>query len=442
MAAWTPRIHFDGDLLNGTSAFPTFTPGQPVSGKVLYSVAAKKDIDEVTITLKGKCFTWIKKRRGGQNAGYHVDKEKIELFRYQQTLFRGPYSVQGTDFEWPFSFQLPETTSYIRDQGSDNVLYNANPQPLPPSVDVQEGGMRASMKAIVSYELKVKINPNKLLHSEKVVQPLIIIPLSRSYLPRPISTAVSFGRQEWSSSQLRPEQHTFKQKIGHIFSSDPSLRTPEINFVATAYVPQASSIWQPLSISLSIQHQITGPTDPEKPVLVLEQVVVQLKAYTNLRVSSLFGGHNEIAKTYLGETRIPGQHTVLPLDNQPIQVTENLRLADCTREVWRLAPSFSTYTINQSYSLKIMGRVQHPETRHVFNFEAKIPFEILPMDNPSSTIQTPPPESMTQEVYMAAPTYELATGPSSPPLYPGPWNQEASFQPNQLDEKWPQRALY
>lgn len=427
MAKSNPSIQFDSDPLNGSGPFPTFVPGQTVSGKVTYAVQTQKRIDEVVIILKGKCFTWIKRSNGNNSTVY---KEKIVLFRFRETVFRGPYEMQSANFEWPFSFVLPESTNHVR--GNPNsALYTDGPQPLPPSVDVQNEGFGSHCKAIISYDLKVKVNPDRLLHSEKVSQRLVVVPYSSSPLPQPVPTRVIFDTQEWTSKQLRPEQHSFKQKMSHVFSNDPSLKTPTIRFGATAHFPRAASIWQPMPISFSIQHRRMGPTDPENPVLVLDSVQLELKAYTNLQVSGTFSNHDSSAKSSLGSHTIRGQHVLLPLDDQPIQVTDNFRLVDLCRE-WRLTPSFGTYTINQSYTLKLTAYVRHPDTGHVFKLETKTPFEIRPIENPNAgTTAAPVPQIEPSD--MPAPTYELATA-SSPPNYPGPSYQEPSFAGSSYQE--------
>lgn len=414
-------ITLDGDLGQHASSFPTFTPGQTISGKVSCSFLAQKTVDVVLIILEGKCHTDVVRKSGNGNRVHH--RETIQMFRLETILFKGEYKVQPSTLEWPFSFVIPKYSSFDRGRrGDGDANFESGPQPLPPSLDVHSGGHRP-IKAQVTYNLRAQLNPGIFSLKESVL-PINIIPLSNSPLPPPDSTPIRMNRQEWRSGLLRPAKHTFKQKMNHVFSSDPSLKRPSITFQPTTYMPRAASIWQPLPLAFSIQHHITGQTDPESPPLLLDSVKLQLKQYTAVRVKALISGYTDNGKSALVVFPIRLSAVPLPLDNLPVQITDQLRLADMLPEVHRLAPTFKTYIINQSYSLKMTALIRHADTGHIFKAEAKTPFQILPTEGPSIGEQLTPSFSPADQ----APAYEPHGAAVLPPYDAGEGSSRVPYQ--------------
>lgn len=418
-------ISLDGYIHKGTGDFPTYVPGQRVSGKVHFLLQAQKDIESIVIEFEGKCYTRVK-RTNGNNTTYH--SETIDLFRFSQTLFRGPYTMQPISKEWPFSFTIPESSSFSRDHsGRDSIIYDSKPQRLPPSLDIHPASGK-SIKAMVYYHLTAKINPNAFMGKKETVLPIVLVPFSKTPPSEPSKVPIWINQQVYRSSSLRPEKHSFKQKMSHVFWSDPSLKTPCVNFAPKAYLPTSASIWQPLPIEISIQHVPTGPTDPEKPTLILDAVTLQLKQYTVVRVKSTFGNYGDDMGKSMLATHTIRAGTILPLDGHQIEISNTFRLADMLKEVYRLAPSFFTYTINQSYSLKMIATVRHEESGHRYNFDAKTKFTILPMYDPNPS---------RPELVVTSPTTVASPSEDSPaytfdnielPAYEGPSSSSSVWQ--------------
>lgn len=380
------NISLDRDFLNGTGTFPTFLPGQVVSGKVNFTVHAEKNIDLVNITFEGQCFTEVVENShtgtGNRSTRY---REKIPLFTFTTELFRGPFKMSPTEMEWPFSFTFPESTQFFRSgHHGEDTFYDPGHQPLPPSLDVEASSIHP-LKARVVYSLTAAVNPQSLLGSKEFVMPLVLLTVSKDPLAPPQNVAIRTDDQHWRSSSLRQEELSFKQKMKHVFSNDPALQTPCISFKSTSHMPRAASIWQPLSLAASIQQKITGPNDPKDPTLLLDNVHIQLKQYTSVRVKGTVFSNRSDRTSQVLATRDHRPKIKLALDDTPTPCFDAFKLADLLPETYRLAPTFKTYTINHSYMLKMVIMVYHQESGHYFKYQTKTPFVILPMDDPRAS---------------------------------------------------------
>lgn len=391
---------------------PTFAPGEVVSGIVRFTLVEQKKIDLIVIILEGEVFTDVVRKSGNNSRSHH--KEKIPLFMMSKTLFTGPYTMQQNCLEWPFSFTLPERTTIKReDHRADDINFDPGHQPLPPSTDIECGGIRP-IKARVSYCLKAVINPYSLLRSKEFPLPIIVAPLSPDALAQPTLSALRVEEQFYRSNSLRVEQHSFKQKMKHVFGDDPSLKTPAVNFRPAVYLPKAASTSQPFPIALSINRIMSSTNDPENPVLILDQIHLRLKQYTSVRVKSLVGNYNDDGSQDVAQQLI-SPRVQLPLDGTYVKIKDLFQISKMRRDPMPLPPSFKTYTINQHYKLKVAIHVSlvHPNTRHIYQFDAETAFTLLPSE--ACSLLPPFAQQAPDELQ---PSY--GSDGAAPPAYDGP----------------------
>lgn len=376
---------------------PYYRGGDTISGVLTYRIPSQETLDGVVVILKGKMSAEIV-RGAGESRRRHT--EKIELFRSQQTLYSGSYTIQPQTMSWPFSLTFPEYTQFTRSNGVGDPTYENEPHPLPPTIAVRNGSGRAKGK--IEYTLKVKINPDRLLHSDSKKLALDVVSTTREppVAPVPIVHPLDFTR--WSSSSLRPEQHTFKQKLAHVFTSDPSLATPVIKFLCSVQIPARAEPWTPLPISLSLKHILETPNDPAEPTLVLEQVDLQLKSYSHIRVKALVSGRGECTSSVVATktlhpspsspaattpsknlpARLNAHVLRLPLDNTPVVVTQDFTLASMNQTDSGIVPDFSSYIVAHAHRLKITASIRHQESGQLFSVEGpKLGFEVLPWEH-------------------------------------------------------------
>ncbi|KAJ9627896.1 hypothetical protein H2203_003115 [Taxawa tesnikishii (nom. ined.)] len=339
---------------------PYYRGGDTISGVLTYRIPSQETLDGVVVILKGKMSAEIV-RGAGESRRRHT--EKIELFRSQQTLYSGSYTIQPQTMSWPFSLTFPEYTQFTRSNGVGDPTYENEPHPLPPTIAVRNGS-------------------------------------GPPVAPVPIVHPLDFTR--WSSSSLRPEQHTFKQKLAHVFTSDPSLATPVIKFLCSVQIPARAEPWTPLPISLSLKHILETPNDPAEPTLVLEQVDLQLKSYSHIRVKALVSGRGECTSSVVATktlhpspsspaattpsknlpARLNAHVLRLPLDNTPVVVTQDFTLASMNQTDSGIVPDFSSYIVAHAHRLKITASIRHQESGQLFSVEGpKLGFEVLPWEH-------------------------------------------------------------
>jgi hypothetical protein len=297
--------------------FNTFVPGQMVSGKVVYSPPYQIDIDRIEIVFKGKCFTLIKEQHSNGTSTYTTKyPEKIVLMRLSEDLFRGPSTLQHGRYEWPFSFRIPDRAIYHRKAQSRDGRFQMGEQSLPPSFKLESESHSHPPEAKVSYELKVKINPGKMrLRSTQLVHEIIVWPISKTPLPAPVpSQCYCTGDGRFKSNKLRPEKHTFKEKLSHVFTSDPSLKTPEINLAASITMPHSVGISQQMPLEISCKYKKIGENDPEQPELTIFDCQVVLKSYVSVRAMGTITDHHKDGKQTVISRTIPGNNSRVPLD--------------------------------------------------------------------------------------------------------------------------------
>lgn len=372
----TVEILLDNDLYNGKSSQPTFVPGQAISGRVVYTPASRKNIDEVIIILSGRCYTVIRRPDVGGGFGKDSYTEDIELFRTTRTLLTGPYTLQNRTV-WQFGFILPNETNYARSTGKDNWLYHDDPHELPPSVRSAGDGHTARL----TYSLKVVVNPGSHLHSEDWTLPINVTNCSYQSLPAPESLQCMFEEVSHQKfKQTTTEKASLRVRIGHAFRKD-SFHSPSVPFVANAYMPAAASMTQPLPISLSIQ----SIPNAKASRLTLTTAVLELTAKTHLRVNLRQTDYDEKIWEEIGHRTIIETSVPLPANGEATKVPKSVRLADLVpdQDRHRISPSFKSYTVNRSYYLKLHASVHDALSDHTFHIESRIPFLILPMEHPS-----------------------------------------------------------
>ncbi|KAK6006500.1 hypothetical protein QM012_006910 [Aureobasidium pullulans] len=353
----------------------TFVPGQSISGKVVYTPRAQVDIDHVVIICKGTCFTRITERNGNTTSYY---TEKIILFRNLETIFRGPHTIPAGTYVWPFQFQLPASANYSRKSHRRDDQYRLGDQELPPTFKLASSNPQAN----VTYKLKVKVNPGKFIHKTERTKELPVWSVSPVPLKPPVALdSYSEGDGRFKSNSLRPTQHTFKEKMRHAFTSDASLRTPEINIAVQFKMPRCVSATQYMPVELACKYTKMGQNDPESPELVLDGCTFSLKLYANVRASGLNDHHKSEKETVVSHT-IRDNQELLPLDGSFVPIWEPIRLADMTSHVHGLVPTFRTWTIGMCYKMVVKIRIRHVQTGHIWKLESKFPFEILPGEAP------------------------------------------------------------
>lgn len=199
-------------------------------------------------------------------------------------------------------------------------------------------------------------------------------PRSRDVVPALKSHLLK--EQRWRSSVLRPKKHTLKQKLRHVVTQNPSLRTPCIGLLPTVHCPESISPQQDIAVALSLQLIRPNPAvDPKHVDCSLQRLTVSIATYNTTLCRG--GIQPDITQDCRKCVNRRNLNTPLPLDGTPFSLVSTLRLnndAECIA-------SFSTFIIARSYTLDVEVTLKCGPKTFVVNSSTRL--EILPGTSPS-----------------------------------------------------------
>lgn len=366
-----------------------FTSGETVSGKLRLEYSKDEPIDVLRLSFSGNVHTLTKKiietvvstgPEGGamQRSSVISSRETVPLFGFNKTFINDHWTLPSEVCEWPFEFVFPELTQPYRpdlferpDKLSDRVgdlEFPEHPHPLPPSFSVKEGEYRAA----VEYELVARL---EFEGSGSPVEAYLTVAFGRSPDHAAIEPRVfpHVLEPQWQKHRcFRPRPHTLVQKIMHILTKRPDLRTPCVRFVPTLWIPDVVKMGQTISIVFGIEHIRERPVDPEELTLVIKALRVKL-VYTTAWVGELETYSHDLAFTLFSNVRMD---SVLPLDNDKSILVEGVLIPH------KGLPCFSTYTVRRDSYLNIEAviRCTKPLNAHKdnpFEISCKVPVELV-----------------------------------------------------------------
>lgn len=359
-----------------------FLPGETLSGNVVYNILKEQEqLQDASIEFTGKIYTEVTRNAGNNNRVR--EKEIVRLFHFRKSLYQGNYTMKAQTLSWPFEFQFPTAAGYTRRDDANPKFARSGSIPLPPSFVHETGSFNRRGNCYIKYKLKAYVNNTKTFGSKNIERPLILRHGETGPLPSPSLGSVQLPPASWQSRKLRQESHSFSQKMAHVFTSNPELRNPSINFQATLQVPTVTTESQPSDMTLSVKQMRHGPTDPEAPALVLADVRVFLEAETELRVErSLFSGsYYDDGWTAIRDCvfKAAPDRPPLALDGSPAVIIPDWRLADLRSRAQVVpVPDFSTWTVRHRNRLSIELDIIHPDSGHVFKLKTQFYCQVLP----------------------------------------------------------------
>ena len=342
-----------------------YRAGDTVSGSVrLVSQYAKgQDVDVGSIALS---FT------GKSTAAKHWPgiPYSITLFSFQKALFTGPkrlYApcklVGDTDRgSWSFAFTLPlDCSAFQGDSLPSSPPFNSDPnQPLPVSFkghNVQDGSCS------IVYELQATLVPpskDGYYTSEGCIEKVEV----HIYRPRNLQqpnfifntksanfahrTLLLLPREE---RKLAHRPHTIKEKL--------KLKTPSIEHLPKAVfdvriqTPSAAAIGQSLPLILHVGFNLEASTVP-RPIFHLKRITIYLCEETSIWGLKRAGEHESTRWT----KEIMLQEKEFETPRPRVEGHLDVRRVMDTIVNHGLSPTFRTFNIARTYSLKVFVRLE------------------------------------------------------------------------------------
>lgn len=399
-----------------------YRAGDTVSGCAYlvseYAKVQEVDVGSITIEFTGRSTT---------EKHWPRIPDSIKLFSFKKTLFTGPkrfhasYSqTQYTDRNsWPFSFTLSlDCSASRRDSIASSPYFNSDPnQPLPISFvdDSLHGGASCS----VMYELQAKLmSPSKDGHYtiEGCTKKIEI----SVYRPRSIEQP-NFNFNTKSATftyrslillprgerELAHRPLTIKEKLKLKPPSTEHL--PKAVFEIRLQTPSAAVIGQPLPLMLHVDYDLDASTVPP-PIFHLKRVDIHLCEETSIWGLRRVGGHESIR--WFKEITLHKKE----FETRRPQVGEHFDLRKVMDTVvdHDLTPSFKTFNIARTYSLKVFVRLECVGKEH-FVFGDYKRCTLLAEEYDAQTVAyNEPAPVMDDEDHDPPPPYHLVTQEAVP----------------------------
>lgn len=374
----------------------TYHPGQILSGTLTYNLSKQRTLNSITLTLRGKLEgNYVEIRTNSSLAltqgPRRPMKEVIRLFEDTRMLFNGPYDVPAQKFEWPFEFHIPPFVEHRRsdEKGRSKGFINDGWGELPPSFDWIDRTMIHDASIKIRYKLVASVQSGGLFGNEEREWPITIRRVSILPVPGLRSQPAEFGSGvSWKSHKLRVEGEKLgmRQRLKSVVSDDPALKMPGINFRAWVHMPRCFSATQKFDVGFGILYNKVEENDPEKPILLLENVRLILKSRTQMTIKR----GEFVGMTITGDRKCEGWQVVadhmvkfgvgkdqiLPLDGESVHVGEMCVGDWKNREGAVLLGNFVTWTVKYGYWLAVEASVRHKDTGKVFTLDTGFSVEL------------------------------------------------------------------
>ena len=404
-----------------------YRAGDTVSGSVtLVSQHAKGlevDVASITLTFTGKSTV----TKHWPRLPY-----SITLFSFERALFTGPKRLSApcrfvgcTDRDsWSFAFTLPlDCSAFQRDSLPSSLPFNSDPnQPIPISFkdhNVQDGSCS------IVYELQATLVPppkDGYYTSEGCIEKVEV----HVYRPRNIqqpnfifnTKSATFVHRSLlllprEERKLAHRPLTIKERLGLTTPSVEHL--PKAVFDIRVQTPSAAAIGQPLPLILHIGYNLEASTVPP-PIFHLKRITIHLCEETSIWGLKRAGEHESTRWTKEVMLQEKEFETLRPRVEGHLDIR---RVMD-TMVNHDLSPTFKTFNVTRTYSLKVFVRLECAGKDHLvfgdykrctlfaeeYDARAAAYREPAPIIDDEDNDPPPPYHFVTQE---AVPEYSIQT---------------------------------
>ncbi|KAI4214288.1 MAG: hypothetical protein LQ351_003041 [Letrouitia transgressa] len=355
-----------------------YKPGSVVSGLVEFLVDRDYDVEILMISFTGRLKTKITESSGNNSKIRH--RGRVQLFRVDQTLFKGPYTMHGKQ-KFPFQFTFPNTcNTYPRYPLSDyfqpSQLFNDDrDQPLPASFQYYSyaGFTRPEVDAYISYELEAKLFTGKTFSGDVTATQRLTLTRDRLVeVPDPGLTTRTH-RFSIRSKYLLPEFQDRKPSLMEKLSASfHSWEMPVTVFNIGLVMPKVAIVGQRMPLLLNLEHNVENSTAPAPPLIYLRKIKWELQARTYVRCVSASMFHSSDAMEpseddfRIADYAFP-EHSV-PL-SEHMNLVELLRRHNCSvQPATILSPTFKSFNISRSYRMNVKLSIECARQKLSYTF--------------------------------------------------------------------------
>ncbi|MCJ1353908.1 MAG: hypothetical protein MMC33_003895 [Icmadophila ericetorum] len=339
-----------------------YHPGDRVSGKVLLDTKEDIDVTRIFVKFEGRTASRAHRASGGDRQVHHG---RTTLFEEQQTVFNGNYTLRKQVYEWPFEFIFPTDCRHAKgDQFQDALNYNFDVDPeqgLPPTFLADDDSWNWFCRSSVVYELIATVESSKrklFKHSTDITytSPLFLLPPPTTGTPDSnfqLEKRTLFVQSMHLNPEIGSRSLTLKEKMS---SAIHHSHLPTATFDLSVQFPTYDLPGSSLPITISISHDLQRSTHGgEPPMVYLKRYELNLESTTKIRC---------IPATISLESSDPSPKWTQTLTSYtspekdlhvPIPEALDLRTHSSNRLLlpWHITPTFRTFNISRTYSLKL-----------------------------------------------------------------------------------------
>ena len=345
-----------------------YHPGDRVSGKLLLDAKEDIDVTSILVAFLGRTKTRAYRPSGGDR---QIHRGRVTLFEQQQTVFNGRYTLRKQVYEWLFSFVFPtDCRSWKGDQFQETNRpdFDINPaQELPPTFNDNHDSWSWLCNSYIQYELVATVEKpsGKLFHSSNLERtyPIILLPYppTSTLTPKFHTQCRTHSVQSMHlSPSIGSRPLTIKERMSAAVHHS---KLPTEVFQINAHFPTHGVPGTSLPITLDITHDLERSTHGgELPIIYLKTYELSLISHTYIRC---------VPAPFSIEFNDPSNDWTVTLTTYtprkedkdlhvPIPETLDLRTLDPNRLTLSpfIKPSFRTFNISRSYSLKLKLEIE------------------------------------------------------------------------------------
>ncbi|MCJ1378999.1 hypothetical protein MMC17_002098 [Xylographa soralifera] len=376
-------------------------PGSVISGYISLDTEKDIDIHRVHITFQGHAHVHVQRRK----SNYIHYADRINFFRDEQDVFKGPYTLRANTYQWPFRLAVPLNCQRLDVNparwGDTSLQINGIPsrikfntdlgQCIPPTFSDSNGGLDDNPCRIF-YNLGATLNPSRGGHRfqrqlDDQTEIHVAVPRANEHVdPRLERRRFRF---ETRSLHLNPSTGeaplSFREKLRSYLHSD---KLPRSVFIINFQIPTTTIIGSPLPLRIGVSHDFNASTAQIIPLVHLKKLSVELLPHTFTRIETSIGA----PWSAHGNSWEGGAKQLAHLPAEGIVVSEDVDLSHLVRLTASDAstPSFETFNICRHYSLSIKATIVCAGVKHQLERLVR-DFTVLPAVSPPSmeTIELP-----------------------------------------------------
>ncbi|QDS74250.1 hypothetical protein FKW77_002980 [Venturia effusa] len=363
-----------------------YSPGETVAGCVVFTPQFNCKLKEMKVSFKGECYT----SSLGSDAKV---SNAVPLFGIVCDLIKEVYTYQGCAYEASFAFEFPSDTTLTNEAGPKalSALFNQEPQLLPNSFVLS---MRNTLQ-MVRYFIQVELYGRTRALTEQALlfrQPssasdnywddfeedfvpgrlirrnesLMQAEAKYTHTRRPLTCrssnmdgtrgaqlflhALPIMKSHHRSVHERYEDAKLLHKRKYMEWLFKPWKMPKISFMPGIYLPQRVAVNETISLLLVIDtHRNKELLQAPRHPFVLRGFSVAIIAHTRTIMQNRPSKHRwgRCMELPYQVIEVYGLYHELPIDGEPVPLVDRFRVLPGT------IPSFSTYTINRSYSVNV-----------------------------------------------------------------------------------------